>query len=61
VRSNRFVVGMNRSSPEAFKQRTGLTDEDLAGLASWPSRSEEEDAAERAATDRVTEDQNANE
>ena len=37
VGSNGFVVGMNRASWEKFQEKTGLTDEQINELASWPT------------------------
>jgi hypothetical protein len=46
VGSNGFVVGMNRSSLEAFKERTGFSDEDVKRLASWPRHTKEDTGVE---------------
>ena len=39
VGSNGFVVGMNRSSWEKFKEETKLTDTIIGELATWPTES----------------------
>lgn len=58
--SNGLAVGMNRSSLEAFEQRTGLTDEALGAFASWPIRREEH-REEHPEEPGVAEGQNADE
>lgn len=40
VGSNGFVVGMNRSSWEKFKEETKLTEDEIAELATWPTYSQ---------------------
>lgn len=40
VGSNGFVVGMNRSSWEKFKEETKFTEDEIAELAKWPTDSQ---------------------
>ncbi len=61
VGSNGFVVGMNRSSLETFKQKTGLRDEDIAGLASWPSCTKGKDVEETVPKVKVVEERTGEE
>lgn len=46
VRSNGFIVGMNRSSLKAFKKRTGFSNKDVKRLASWPRHIKEDTGVE---------------